>query len=65
MGKAKTFGGISVIAGLVMGLLAYFMVHFGANQSFLYFLVYVYLPVLLVTIGLVALVIGILLLIYG
>jgi hypothetical protein len=61
MGKAKMFGGISVAAGLLMGLIAYVMV----PGSFLKFLTTIYLPVLLVTIGLVALIIGILLLVYG
>ena len=61
MGKAKTFGGLSVVFGLVMGLLACLIV----PGSFLNFLLYVYLPILLVTVGLIALVIGVLLLIYG
>lgn len=61
MGKAKMFGGVSVIFGLILGLLAWVLV----PGSFLAFLLGVYLPVLLVTIGLVALLVGILLLIYG
>jgi hypothetical protein len=65
MGKAKTFGGIALVVGLILGVLAYILVHMQPGGSFTRFLLYVYLPVLLVTIGLVALIIGILLLVYG
>jgi hypothetical protein len=65
MGKAKTFGGAAVVFGLIMGVLSYFLVHSVAEQSFTKFLLFTYLPVLLVTLGLVAIVIGVLLLIYG
>ncbi len=61
MGKAKMFGGAAVVFGLIMGVLAWLLV----PGSFLTFLLYVYLPVLLITVGLVAIVIGVLLLIYG
>lgn len=64
MGKAKMFGGAAVVFGLVMGLISMFVVK-SAGLSFTAFLLYTYLPVLLVTIGLIAIVIGILLLIYG
>jgi len=65
MGKAKMFGGIAVVVGLILGLLAFLLVHNVAGQSFVTFLITVYLPVLLITIGLIAIVIGVLLLIYG
>ncbi len=61
MGKAKMFGGAAVVFALIMGLLAWLIV----PGSFVSFLLYTYLPVLLVTLGLIALVIGVLLLIYG
>jgi len=61
MGKAKMFGGAAVVFGLIMGVLAWLIV----PQSFTSFLLYVYLPVLLVTVGLIAIIIGVLLLIYG
>lgn len=61
MGKAKMFGGGAVVFGLIMGLLAWLIV----PGSFMAFLLTVYLPILLVTIGLIALVVGVLLLIYG
>jgi hypothetical protein len=61
MGKAKMFGGAAVVFGLVMGLLAYFLV----PGSFMTFLLTVFLPVLLITIGLIAIIVGVLLLIYG
>ena len=61
MGKAKMFGGAAVVFGLVLGLLAWVIV----PGSFTQFLLYTYLPVLLVTVGLIAIIIGILLLIYG
>lgn len=61
MGKAKMFGGVSLVFGCIMGLLAWVIV----PGSFLNFLIYVYLPIILVTIGLIAILIGILLLIYG
>ncbi len=55
------FGGMAVVFAVVMGLLAWLIV----PGSFLGFLLYTYLPILLVTLALAALVIGILLLIYG
>lgn len=61
MGKAKMFGGAAVVFGLIMGILAWLIV----PGSFISFLLYVYLPVLLVSVGLIAIVIGVLLLIYG
>lgn len=61
MGKAKMFGGFAVILGLLLGVLAWMLV----STSFLAFLLTVYLPVLLVTMGLFAILIGLLLLIYG
>ncbi len=61
MGKAKMFGGAAVVFGLILGLLAWVIV----PGSFLSFLLYVYLPVLLVTVGLIAIIIGLLLMIYG
>ena len=65
MSKAKMFGGMAVVFAVVMGLLAWFVVDNGPNKSFMDFLLFTYLPVLLVTLALAALVIGILLLIYG
>ena len=65
MGKAKMFGGAAVVFGLIMGILSYLLVHEGAKASFITFLLYTYLPVLLVSVGLIAIVIGVLLLIYG
>jgi hypothetical protein len=61
MGKAKMFGGAAVGAGLVLGVLAWWMV----PGSFLNWLLYSYLPAVLVTVGLIAIIIGVLLLIYG
>lgn len=61
MSKAKMFGGMAVVFAVVVGLLAWLIV----PGSFLGFLLYTYLPILLVTLALAALVIGILLLIYG
>jgi hypothetical protein len=61
MGKAKMFGGAAILFGLVMGLLAWWIV----PGSFLSFLLYIYLPVMLVTVGLIAIIIGLLLLVYG
>jgi hypothetical protein len=61
MGKAKMFGGAAVVFGLIMGILSYFLV----EGSYMKFLLTVFLPVLLVTIGLIAIIVGILLLIYG
>jgi len=61
MGKAKMFGGAAVIFGLVLGLLAWWIV----PGSFMTWLMTIYLPVLLVTVGLIAIIIGVLLLIYG
>ena len=61
MGKAKMFGGAAVIFGLIMGLISYVLV----DGSYLKFLLTVFLPVLLVTVGVVAILIGVLLLIYG
>jgi len=55
------FGGAAVVFGLIMGILAWLIV----PGSFISFLLYVYLPVLLVSVGLIAIVIGVLLLIYG
>ena len=63
MGKAKMFGGIAVVFGLIMGLLAYLLVP--AEVGFVTFLITVFLPVLLITVGLLAILVGILLLIYG
>ena len=65
MGKAKMFGGISAVFGLIMGVLAYVVVHMQTGASFTNFLIYTYLPILLVTVGIFAILIGILLLIYG
>lgn len=61
MGKAKMFGAAALVLGLILGLLAWIIV----PGSFVSFLLYTYLPVLLITIGLIAIIIGILLLIYG
>jgi len=61
MGKAKMFGGISVIIGLILGLIAWVLV----PGSLLAFLLTVYLPAILITAGLMAILVGILLLIYG
>gem|GEM_PF-3005403 len=55
------FGGAAVIFGLVLGLLAWWIV----PGSFMTWLMTIYLPVLLVTVGLIAIIIGVLLLIYG
>jgi hypothetical protein len=63
MGKAKMFGGAAILFGLILGLLAAWIV---PNEvGFLHFLIYTYLPVLLVTVGLIAIIIGVLLLVYG
>lgn len=59
------FGGASAVFGLIMGLIAYVLVHESAGMSFTKFLLYTYLPILLVTVGILALLIGLLLLIYG
>ncbi len=65
MGKAKMFGGVAIVIGLILALLAYVLVHVVAGQSFTKFILYTFLPVILVTLGLVAIVIGVLLLVYG
>ena len=61
MGKAKTFGGVGFIIGLILILIAYVLI----PGSFLTFLLWIYLPVLLITLGIAAIVVGLLLLIYG
>ncbi len=61
MGKAKLLGGASVGIGIALGLISWILV----PGSFIKFLVGVYLPVLLVTVGIVAVVLGLLLLVYG
>lgn len=65
MGKAKMFGAVAVIIGLLLGVLAYVLVHVIQGQDFSDFLLYTFLPIMLVTIGLLAILIGVLLMIYG
>gem|GEM_PF-3569585 len=64
MGKAKTFGGVGVIAGAAVLLLSKLLVNAG-GQSFLKWILHTYIPVAAVTLALIMIVVGILLLVYG
>jgi hypothetical protein len=61
MSKAKTFGGVGVIIGIVLIALAYVLV----PGSFLSWVLQTFLPIVLVVIALLAIIVGIMLLIYG
>lgn len=65
MGKAKTYGGIAVVVGLILLLLAMLLVSGTDISAFIAFLINVWLPILLVTVGIVIIIIGLLLLVYG
>ena len=64
MGKAKTFGGAGVIVGAAI-IVAVWLSRIYGPGGFLNWIIQTYIPVILVTIALIAIIIGILLLIYG
>ena len=61
MGKAKLFGAGSVIVGVLLIVLAYLLV----DTSFLRWVTVIFLPVMFVMAALAAIVIGVMLMIYG
>lgn len=64
MSKAKVFGGVGILAGVAIMV----AVKLGLNymgKSFMRFILETFLPTVGVTVALIAIVIGILLLVYG